>query len=481
MKKAFLLAAIAALTACSSEQLSSTVDDYASTAQDGALKFSARTPRTITRAGVAGDITNNGNDNTNNIGEVGFGVFGYYTPGTMYGPTATPNFMYNQKVTKDGDNWMYEPAKYWPNEFGSEAASTDKDRLSFFAYAPHVDVEPTTGLPFEGDLDKNITALSTNTATGDPLVKYVVDTDPQSSVDLLWGVAPATLDGIGVAFTDFDGKTIRQGEPFINLVKPSDPEKEIMFNLCHALAKVKFTIDAQLADDEAEINADETRIYVRWIKINGIALKGALNLNNGYRPEYPNWLSYAGDEPLKFTDVIINDGRKDGKEATSWGADGNEKNVLLNSNIIQNDGSFDTDPWGYDDTSWSDECSKGVTIEAQPLFASAEATDGYFYVIPRNGGEPVNITICYDVETIDRKLGGFLADNVTHGKSVENIITVNNIFADEDNNPVDFEAGKMYNVRLHLGMADMKFETSVYHWNSASYLYVDTDVPTPDN
>ena len=475
MKKAFLLAAIAALTACSSEQLSSTVDDYASTAQDGALKFSARTPRTITRAGVAGDITNNGNDNTNNIGEVGFGVFGYYTPGTMYGPTATPNFMYNQKVTKDGDNWMYEPAKYWPNEFGSEAASTDKDRLSFFAYAPHVDVEPTTGLPFEGDLDKNITALSTNTATGDPLVKYVVDTDPLTSVDLLWGVAPATLDGIGEAFSDFDGKTISQGQPFINLVKPSDPDKEIMFNLCHALAKVKFTIDAQLADDEAEINADETRIYVRWIKINGIALNGALNLNNGLRSDNPNWMSYAGDEPLKFTDVIINDGRKDGKEATSWGADGNEKNVLLNSNIIQNDGSFDTDPWG---TSWSDECSKGVTIEAQPLFASAEATDGYFFVIPRNGGEPVNITICYDVETIDEKLGGFLADNVTHGKSVENIITVNNIFADEDNNPIDFESGKQYEVRLHLGMADIKFDAAVYSWYWYSY---DDFVPTPEN
>ena len=230
---------------------------------------------------------------------------------------------------------------------------------------------------------------------------------------MLWGVAPATLDGIGEAFSDFDGKTISQGQPFINLVKPSDPDKEIMFNLCHALAKVKFTIDAQLADDEAEINADETRIYVRWIKINGIALKGALNLNNGLSSDNPNWMSYAGDQSLIFTDVTFNDGREDGKEATPWGADSNEENVLLNKNIIQTNSLF---------------ANGGVTTDVQPLFASAEATDGYFFVIPRNGGEPVNITICYDVETIDEKLGGFLADNVTHGKSVENIITVNNIF-----------------------------------------------------
>lgn len=457
MKKAFLLAAIAALTACSSEQLTSSVGDTSSEAQNGALKFGAYTLRT-TRAGAPGTMDNN------SIADLGFGVFGYYTPGSVYGPTATPNFMYNQEVTKGTNGWEYEPVKYWPNEFGAEATSTDIDRLSFFAYGPYLQVDPSTGLPLQGGMNKNITAMTSNVSTGDPLVKYVVDTDPLTSVDLLWGVAPATLDGIGEAFSDFDGKTISQGQPFINLVKPSDPDKEIMFNLCHALAKVKFTIDAQLADDEAEINADETRIYVRWIKINGIAMKGALNLNNGLRSDNPNWMSYAGDQSLIFTDVTFNDGRKDGKEATPWGADSNEENVLLNKNIIQTNSLFAND---------------GVTTDVQPLFASAEATDGYFFVIPRNGGEPVNITICYDVETIDEKLGGFLADNVTHGKSVENIITVNNIFVDEDNNPIDFESGKQYEVRLHLGMADIKFDAAVNSWYSwSSY---DDFVPTPEN
>ena len=53
MKKAFLLAAIAALTACSSEQLTSSVGDTSSEAQNGALKFGAYTLRT-TRAGAPG-------------------------------------------------------------------------------------------------------------------------------------------------------------------------------------------------------------------------------------------------------------------------------------------------------------------------------------------------------------------------------------------------------------------------------------------
>ena len=154
MKKVLYFAAIAAMfAACSSEELEQSA--LQQDAKGTPINFSAYTPRN-TRAGVAGT-----NDNTN-IGTRGFGVFAYYTAGEKYDVKATPNFMYNQKVTTDltvnnqddagkgggvgtGKAWTYEPVKYWPNEFGDKAISDDVDYLTFFAYAPWVEVTPTTG------------------------------------------------------------------------------------------------------------------------------------------------------------------------------------------------------------------------------------------------------------------------------------------------------------------------------------------------
>ena len=77
--------------------------------------------------------------------DAGFGVLGYYTE-DAWAETATPNFMYNQKVS--GQDWGYEPLKYWPAD----------GTISFFAYAPY---------------DENA-ALSANTIAGTPTLKYTV-------------------------------------------------------------------------------------------------------------------------------------------------------------------------------------------------------------------------------------------------------------------------------------------------------------------
>lgn len=62
----------------------------------------------------------------------GFGVFAYHTGSTAWttaGTTATPNFMYNQKVgSTDGTTWTYTPVKYWPK---------DEEKVTFFAYGPY--------------------------------------------------------------------------------------------------------------------------------------------------------------------------------------------------------------------------------------------------------------------------------------------------------------------------------------------------------
>lgn len=454
MKKVFLFAAVAAMmTACSSEQLTSNVENQLQ-AEGTPLNFTAYANRNVTRAGVPGDIDNA------NIGEIGFGVFAYYTAGEQYDTKATPNFMYNQKVEKAGDVWTYEPVKYWPNEFGDAAQSDDVDYLTFFAYAPWTEFEPTTGLPkvaeglSAGAIDTlqnyNIISVNKNSATGDPIVKYAVCTDPAASVDLLWGVAAADADEHHIALGDNENE-IEAGKPFIDLTKPNVGDS-VKFNLRHALAKVKFTIDYDL-DAETPTGhdltiGDESRIYVRWIKIGGFAMKGALNLNNT-EADTPLWKDFDGTRDLTFEDVTFFDGRKDNKEGTVNNIAKNELPQGLNPAIIE-------DAWTDGDYT-----TAGVTNEEQLLFGGDDAeNNGFFYVIPRGQEEDVDITICYDVETKDEALAGKLADNKTHGSLIENVITKTGIFGEG----IDFEAGKQYEVHIHLGMTSVKIEADVEEW-----------------
>lgn len=485
MKKVFIFAAIAALFAsCSEEQLAT--QNVQANADDNTVNFSVYTPR-ATRAGTPGDIDNE------NIKTIGFGVFAYYTPTNQYDAKATPNFMYNQKVWFDDapakSEWVYEPVKYWPNEYGNAAISDDVDRVSFFAYAPYVEFIPTTGKPdpeaYTGDdlenyQNKNIIYTKKNDATGDPIINYVVDTNPATSVDLLWGVNadPTTYAPIG----NNEVTQNKAGLPFIDLVKPSNPlpgydqnGNRIKFNLRHALAKVKVTIDyiadAFTPDGTSEvIDADATRIFVRNITMGGFAMEGALNLNNT-EPNIPLWKDVDGDKDLAFNPIQFNDGRKDGKEGTVGGDQKNEPNQYLNEDIIENgvkeavaDGKF-TD--GVK--------TSGVTNEPVLLFGGDESENGgFFYVIPRDADEDVDVEIVYDVETIDPKLAGKLSDLETRGSSIENIISKKAIFGEG----VDFEAGKQYEIKIHLGMTSVKIDATVTDWVDSGN---SVDVDLPDN
>ena len=530
MKKVFLFAvAAAALVACSNEELSTPVNNEATSGAP--VNFSVYTQRGLTRAGEPGTI-----DNTN-IGTLGFGVFAYYTPGEQYDAKATPNFMYNQQVLKDGNAWKYEPVKYWPNEFGSDAASDEVDRLSFFAYAPWTEVDPTTGNVF-GDQKKNIISVNKNTATGDPMIKYVVDTNPATSVDLLWGVAADD------AATKYSGAiqgtvTVTPGKPFIDLIKPKDPVNDLMsFNLKHALAKVRVTID-YIADAETpngtseEINADQTRIYVRNFKMSGFAMKGTLNLNNSEvaTAGEPLWKDFDGVKDLAFDEVVFQDGRKDGKEGETNGAQTNETPQGLNPNIVENfcltkatttgavytlvaygtaltagntyytsetgDGEFVatgnetsippvpyyelTSP-GKSTIAFGDDKTSGVTKDPQLLFGGVgDPTvdgEGYFFVIPRNEtSQSVDITIAYDVETIDPALAGKLSDGETHGISIENVISKAKIFGDG----IDFKAGNVYDIKIHLGMTSVKVSATVTDWATGQTFQVELPANQPAN
>ena len=523
--------------ACSETEVLEQTAEQQKIENDGAVKFDVYAQRGITRGGgQLGDLTNS------NIGWNGFGVFGYYTAGETYSTGSKPNFMYNQQVrlegaTKDnpgvaafGKKWVYEPVKYWPNEYGNAAISDEIDYVTFFAYAPWTDVEPTTGkivvpdsilTQFPDSIEKwqtkNIISVNTNSTQGDPIIKYVVDTDPGTSVDLLWGVAAQQADSL---YNPIDGAqgskqankgvTITPGMPFIDLVKPNNPENDrLVFNLKHALAKVKVTID-YIADKPTPLNgtyaknqygADtipaplsqhidslKTRIFVRSFSIDGWATEGALNLNNT-EPGIPLWKDIDGSKDLTFKTVTFFDGLKDGKEGTSNNAQKSETPNGLNPTIIENFALIDTlyssdatekaliEKYMGDSIIFRDGTKNlGVpeTKDSVLLFGGDDTKNGgYFYVIPRNGGEDVNVKIVYDVETIDSKLADYLSDGTTHGSSITNEISKEAIFGPN----IDFEPGYQYWIKIHIGMTSVKIEATVTPWIETG----ETTVNLPDN
>jgi hypothetical protein len=503
MKKLFYFAAAAMmLAACTSEELN--VQDQQKLVEDNAaVNFDVYAQRGITRAGAPNDISNT-SIQTGAHKDVGFGVFAYYTDGKLYDNSATPNFMYNQQVTYNGTKWTYEPVKYWPNEFGDAAKADEVDYLTFFAYAPWTQLVPTTGKPdtkgiADADLEnyqtKNIIQVTDNKKTGDPIIKYVVDTNPETSVDLLWGV---NADPTGWAPIQTNGDAQNEaGLPFTNLTKPITPFDaaggKIKFNLRHALAKVKITID-YIADDNTpdpsanynpadanKIDADQTRIFVRWIQMNGFALEGALNLNNT-EPNKPLWKDFNNNE-LNFDEIIFNDGRKDGKEGSENGS-AKEANMYLNPEIVENFSLLE----GGKFTSGEGKKNPGVKPFMNDDYATAQLlfggdpdgdNEGFFYVIPRNsstdgqGGEGVNIKINYGVLTIDPSLATTLSGTKDFGSEVENQIYKEDIFG----TGFDFEAGKQYEIHIHLGMTSVKIDAVVTDWVEGKA----TDVDLPDN
>lgn len=448
-KRVFYAAALAAILAsCSSDNLSlpQVAQDSEAPGIEGAVNFSAYTGRSVTRAGAPGTLVTSGaTDGQVDLETLGFGVFGYYTDQQDYDlQISKPNFMYNEQVTKVGGNWTYEPVKYWPNEYGSDAESQDIDKVSFFAYAPYVDVNPTTGKVTE-QADYGITAVSRNTNTGDPIVWYKGSFDPAQSVDLCWGtVAPDAQDW--PIIQDNGVQRMDVGLPWLNVQRPKGvtaADQKLKFQFKHALAQLNIQIDADPDltehNDEAVL-ANGTKVYVRSITLGGIASKGSLNLNNIVADE-PLWQSYYGSGSIYAETATITDGRRDGKEGVSGATATNETLTGLNPVIISDDGNT----------------TAGVTNQLVNLFNSTTAT-APIYVIPT--GEPITVSIVYDVETADDNLASVLSDGTTRGSSIENKITKEVVFGSEE----FLSAGHLYTLKLHLGLNSVKFDAAVSDW-----------------
>lgn len=176
MKKIYFMAMIAtaALTmmSCSNDDITTGADFSKNETSGQAISFSTYLGRTpISRAAE----TQTGTD---------MGVYAYYTKDAVFGTTATPNFMFNQKIEKSesGDNWTYSPVKYWSN--------TPGEKISFFAYAP-----------YQENTSKGI-ELSANNATGAPTAKITLQ-EPDNMVDFVAANAmnKEAANGTSVSFS----------------------------------------------------------------------------------------------------------------------------------------------------------------------------------------------------------------------------------------------------------------------------------------
>ena len=452
MKKIFLMTAVATammLTACTNSDDSPEVNNPEGKAVLGktAISFDAYTGRTVTRGGATGEI------DATALQTNGFGVFAYYTDLKKYDQTYVPNFMYNTHVEFDTDHWEYSPVMYWPNEYGSDAQSDDEDKVSFFAYAPYL-VHTSAASGSVAVADWGITGFSRNTTAGDPLVKYIASFDPTKSVDLCWGVIGSDEATSNWARIQSGGaQDLTEGLPWLDVEHPALTTQKLKFTFKHALTKLNVQIDADpdiTAHNETTALEDETKIYVRSISFTGIALKGALNLNNSTANK-AQWLDYSGSTDLPYGESItIKDQRRDGREGGTGAAATNELPGGLNPDIVQS-------------TTWDDAGAKpGVTHELKNLFNGAALTTPV-YVIPT--GENLSVTIVYDVETANANLPGYLSDGIKHGSSIENRITKAIKFNGVE---AGLESGKFYTIKLHLGMNSVKYDATVGNWENAA-------------
>ena len=394
------------------------VSDNKQDASNGEVVFGAYLNRPTTRAGVGGTMTLD-NLKTGIHAASGFSVIGYYTGAELYTPIHKPNFMYNQQVTyNSGLNiWEYTPLKYWPN-MTEAGGGLDDSYVSFFAYAPWVEVAPSTG-KVTGDDTKGIISLTRNNMTGDPKVRYMSSLKPSEC--------------------------------------PASTTEKVNLNFNHALASLNVMVDAYVdGTDATNPPAPETRVWIRSISFEGFTTHGSFKLSN----TSADWMEPYSDDPIGNDAITVHDGRTNGLEGQS--ATGNEKTTGLNSWLIQ-EYAYGTDLDNAEAAfiAAGHTGKLGVYNDLRNLFGSETNTDP-IYVIPTD--KPLRVTIAYDIETQAAHLPGYLADGKTHGVKVSNVITATIEKAGGGN--LDLTAGKNYTVRLHLGLSSVQCAATVTDWGT---------------
>lgn len=348
----------------------------------------------------------------------GFGVFGYYTDAANYASNTKANFMYNQQVTWASTKWTYSPVKYWPNEHGASAKSTDTDKLTFLAYAPFVE-----NLAINGETEstvkdtaatavaatEGIIAMTGNKMAEDAKLTFKVPASAEQQIDLLYGVMAAK-------YADVEGDSIGVvGGPLQNLTKQkTDGKVEILFK--HALAKVAIDIrevvDQKDTTSTVNPSSDGTKVVVKSVKLVGteIGIQGKLNL-------------YTGEWNVSSSDTMFT--------------------VAPLPDSI----SVDAVPAAYPGIPGVDEDGLDKTIDLMLIPSAAPTTI-------------TGVEIVYYVCTEDANLDG--------GVSV-----VENKISKEFTSALTLVQGKQYNLNLLLGLTSIELDATVANWTVSSTTNVD--------
>ena len=352
----------------------------------------------------------------------GFGVFGYYTDADDYASSTKANFMYNQQVKYSSGSWTYNPVKYWPNEHGASAVSTDTDKLTFLAYAPFVanfDIANDKGVSIKDNqttaaaADEGIIAMTANNVAEDATLTFKVPASSEEQIDLLYGV-------MGAQYTYVEGHTIGTvGSPLENLTKQkTDGKVNILFK--HALAKIaidiKEVVDAE--DPTTTVNpvSDGTKVVVKSVKLKGtdIGTQGKLNLYTGA------WSDFTTN-----TEFAV---------------------APLPSAI-----SVDAAPTAYPSIAGVDEDGLDKTIDVM--------------LVPASTSKITGVDIVYYVCTQDTQLDG--------GVSV-----VENKISKDFASALAIAKGKQYGLNLLLGLTSIDLTATVEAWDVITPA---TDVDLPQN
>lgn len=529
MKKQFKLMALASVTmlfaACSQENLLSPQEQLAQAPENNAIQFGTYLGKTgTTRAYTAGPIANETNTTkgVTDLKDADFAVFSYFTGATDYDPSTTslaPNFMYNQQITwstTDPTNaWTYSPAKYWPNGIDAANATTPSNtaiqnaegKLSFFAYAPYMEVgttattgniptgvtavdvnTPKTYTPVGGSATNNgIVAISQNNSTSNVWVKYVMPSaNATDAVDLLWGVRGKETynetDNTLNTESTWDAGNLYN----VNLTKQKVNEK-VKFLFKHALTKiggqtvatenstnapeptdqcafkVVLDIDGNNGDGQSPylgsaFTNTKTLVTIKELKIRDAATVKADNDVTGFSVATSNlftsgWFNIETGtwDKVEGTGATV---KIVANNTPANDADVTDANYSLNPVIKEiGIGSGKKELDTSDKSIWSTANPTGVTTTAQPVFAR-ENVPGIMMIPGGTTPQSLYVTLEYYVRTADTNLAAGYSEVL---QKITNKVDLSSL------NP-----NKYYTIIMHIGLTSVKFEAVVADWATTS-------------
>ena len=446
----------------------------------------------------------------------GFGVLAFNTGANNWATSGTatkPNFMFNENVYWDGGSrWIYDNVKYWPNDFNNgpvdrenspntaigSGSPTTSALLSFFAYAPYVDMTSyttSTDVTIEiEDPDPDITtkyfapegtaegivAMTYNEKPGNPLLKYILkDATSTNSVDMLWGLRGNT-SGYDLANGATEG-TI--GTYNTDLTKQTVGEK-VNFLFKHALAKI-VGHDPESAADAGDFKTG-LQVILDIDKDGAISggpkdVKTLVTVDDVLIEDWYTYNKRINSSTTEKSDLMT-EGWFDIAQGTWYDV----KRVLGTGNgVTYNSGTTTTNSSGVqgklnpdiaepttsiacDGTKWTldSEVREGVVETKAKDVYSADSDVPAVFMIPAPGAgnnQTLVVTITYTVRTFDNHLAT-IDDGV--GSSTGTWTKVKQKITNAVTIPGgSLEANKYYKLLMHLGLTSIKFTATVADWD----------------